>query len=67
MEAAKMPQLALLFTTINGLTTMALNLALFKYVLIQNMISSKLQDDEAFKNDDIAKVADCSDCVVRRI
>jgi transposase len=46
---------------------MAPNLALSKHVLIQNMISSKLQDDEALKDDDIAKIADCSDRAVRRI
>ena len=67
MEAAVMPQLAFLLTAINGLTTMAPNLALSKHVLIQNMISSKLQDDEALKDDDIAKIAECSDHTVRRI
>ena len=41
-------------TAINGLTTMAPNLALSKHVLIQDMISSKLQDDKALKDDDIA-------------
>jgi hypothetical protein len=46
---------------------MAPNLALSKHILIQNMISSKLQDDKALKDDDIAKIADCSDRAVRRI
>src|SRR6266516_7526619 len=31
------------------------------------MISSKLQDDKALKDDDIAKIAECSDRTVRRI
>ena len=62
-----MPQLALLLTTINDLTTIAPNLALSKHVLIQNMISSKLQDDKRLKDDDIAKIADCSNHAVRRI
>jgi hypothetical protein len=46
---------------------MAPNLALSKHILIQNMISSKLQDEQALKDDDIAKIADCSDRAVRRI
>ena len=62
-----MRQLALLLTAINNLTTMSPNLALSKHVLIQNMINTKLQDDEALKDDDIAKIADCSVCAVRRI
>jgi len=31
------------------------------------MIGSKLQDDKALKDDDIAKIAACSNCTVRRI
>jgi transposase len=31
------------------------------------MINSKLQDDKALKDDDIAKIAECSDYMVRRI
>jgi hypothetical protein len=54
-------------TAINGLTIMAPNLALSKHVLIQDMISSKLQDDKALKDDDIAKIAECSDRTMRRI
>jgi hypothetical protein len=54
-----MPQLALLLTAINGLTTMAPNLALSKHILIQDMINSKLQDDKALKDDDIAKISLC--------
>jgi hypothetical protein len=46
---------------------MASNLALSKHVLIQDMISSKLQDDEALKEVDIAKAAECTDRTVRRI
>ena len=62
-----MPQVAPLLTTINGLTTMAPNLALSKHVLIQDMISSKLQGDKALKDVDIAKTAECTDRTVRRI
>ena len=47
-----MLHLAFLLST-NGLTTMAPNLALSKHVLIQDMISSKLKDDKALKDDDI--------------
>ena len=61
-----MPQAALLLTTVNGLTTMAPNLALSKHVLIQDMISSKLQDDNALKDVDIAKTAECPDGTYRR-
>jgi hypothetical protein len=60
-----MLQLAFL-PAVNGLTTMAPNLALSKHVLIQNMISSKLYD-KALKDDDIAEIVECSDCTVRRI
>ena len=42
-------QLAILLTTINGLITMAPNLALSNHDLIQNMISSKLQVDKDLK------------------
>jgi hypothetical protein len=45
------------FVAFNVLTTMAPNLALSKHDLIQSMISSKLQDDKALKDDDIAKTA----------
>ena len=38
----------------NSLTTIASNLALSKHDLIQNMISSKLQDDKALKDDNTA-------------
>jgi hypothetical protein len=38
-----MPQLALLHTTINGLTTNAPNLALSQHILIQSMMGSNLQ------------------------
>jgi hypothetical protein len=62
-----MPQLVFLLMAINSLTTMAPNIALSKHTLIQDMISSKLQDDKALKDDDIAKIADCSDRAVRRI
>lgn len=62
-----MPQLALLLTAINGLATMAPNLALSQHVLIQDMISSKLQDDKALQDDNIAKAAKCSNRTVRRI
>jgi uncharacterized metal-binding protein len=40
---------------------MAPNLALSKHVLIQDVISSKLQVDKVLKDDDIAKIAECSD------
>jgi hypothetical protein len=46
---------------------MAPNLALSKHVLIQDVVSSKLQDDKALEDDDIAKIAECSDRAVRRI
>jgi hypothetical protein len=46
---------------------MAPNLALSKHVLIQDTISSKLQDDKALKDVDIAKTADCTDRAVRHI
>lgn len=46
---------------------MAPNLALSKHVLMQDMISSKLQDDKALKDNDIAKIAVCSNRAVRRI
>jgi hypothetical protein len=54
-------------TAINGLPTLAPNLALSRHILVQNMISSTLQDDKVLKDDDIAKIADCSDRAVRRI
>jgi transposase len=50
-----------------SLTTMAPNLALSTHDLIQNIISSKFQGDKALKDDDIAKIADCSDRTVRHI
>jgi hypothetical protein len=62
-----MPQLALCLPVINDLTTIVPNLALSKHILIQNIISSKLQDDKALKHGDIAKIADCSNLAVRRI
>ena len=51
LRGTVMPQLALQLTVINGLS---------KHVLIQDMISSKLQDDKALKDGDIAKIAECS-------
>jgi len=49
------------------LTAMAPNLALSTHDLIQNMISSKFQDDKALRDHDIAEIAHCSDRTVRLI
>jgi hypothetical protein len=59
-----MPQLVFLPITINSWTTMAPNLALSKYILIQNIISSKSHDKQLLKDDNIAKTANCSDRTV---
>jgi hypothetical protein len=40
-----------LLTAINSLTTMVPNLVLSKHILIQSIISDKLQDDKALKDD----------------
>ena len=54
-------------TTSRTTTTMAPNLALHKRVLIQSTIDSKLQGDDGLKDDEIADIAGCSTCAVRRI
>jgi len=46
---------------------MAPNLALYKRVLIQSIIDSKLQADDGLKDDEIVDIAGCSARVVRRI
>ena len=51
----------------NPSTTMVPNLARSTHELIQDMISSKLQDDTTLRDDDIAKIAGCSTRTVRRI
>ena len=48
-------------------TTMAPNLALHKHIIIQSIISSKLQGDDDPEDDEIAEIAGCTDRAVRRI
>jgi hypothetical protein len=47
------PQLALLLTAINSLTTIAPNFVYLKHALIYDMASSNIQDDK-LKDNDIA-------------